>query len=219
MADVETGGDRPMLPPDITGFDALANRAALAKTKGAGQGVINDRNAYLRNANEDQRSMIGQKYYAKQFVPNAQALHGSPDDFLNVILGGDQSFLKGLADDTGTPTPPPIGGGNGGDNVGSMIGPGNNNNNSGSGGGGFDQNGYMQSIQQMINTLLSNQQNQFNSTISGMQGSSPTLSVGSVSNSQGDAASRARSRNTNGIVSTLAARRGRRAAPTARRYF
>ena len=204
-----SGGDPYVAPPDISGFDALANQAAQARTKSAGRNVINARNSYLLGAGQDQRRAIGQKYYAKQFAQNTPALHGdNPGNFLNVILGGDDSFLQGLADDTGNKggnyrdeggqgpiyVGPPGGGG------GSSIGNGGNN------GGEFSS--QLSELQRLVETLRNNQ-----------QGSAPTLSVGSVSNAQGSAASRARSRNSGGIVNTLASRRGRQGSARPRRYF
>lgn len=206
-----SGGDPYVAPPDISGFDTLANQAAQARTKSAGRNVINARNSYLLGANQDQRRAIGQKYYAKPFAQNTNALHGdNPGEFLNVVLGGDDSFLQGLADDTGNKGGNGYGGqtegGQGPIFVGPPGGGGGSIGNGGNNGGEFGS--QLSELQKLVETLRNNQ-----------QGSAPTLSVGSVSNEQGSAASRARARNSGGIVNTLASRRGRQASARPRRYF
>ncbi len=201
-----SGGDPYVAPPDISGFDSLAGRAAQARTKSAGRDVINARNSYLLGASQDQRRAIGQKYYAKQFAQNTPALHGdNPGDFLNVILGGDDSFLQGLADDPGNK------GGYGGNIEGNggpiYVGP-----PGGGTGGGNNYGQQISELQKLIQTLMNNQNNS--------SGGSTTLSAGSVGNMTGSAAERAQRRNTQGIASTLSQRsRGRRSSSAGRRYF
>lgn len=182
---------------DISFFDKLAAEAGTTRNKGAGRNLITRRNALLTQYDPYQRHKVGQTYYGKQ---NKRAGDegsffdfGGPEagNFIDLINDGDDQFLQGLADDPGTGTPP--GGG------------------SGSTSGGNDW-------QETIRQLLANQQNQFNSTLASFQNSAPTLSVGSVSNAQGTAASRARARNAGGIVNTLS-RRGRQSSQRPRRYF
>ena len=185
---------------DIGAFDVLAKEAGNTRNKGAGRDLISRRNALLNTYNPYQRQKVGQTYYSQhnKMAGDEGSFYdyGGPEasSFIDLIDTGDDQFLQGLADDPGTGTPPPGGGNNGG-------------------GGGQPEN-----WQSIINQLLQNQQNQFNSTLQGFQNSAPTLSVGSVGNAQGTAAARARARNSGAIVNTLS-RRGRQSSARPRRYF
>lgn len=191
-------------PADTWFFDQLANEAGQTRTKAAGRNLIQRRNTALSAYTANQRAAVGNKYYRPQaggdegFL-STSPLTSDPNAFINLISRGDDQFLQGLADDPGSG-----GGGNSGG--------GNNGGNSGGG------NGAPENWQSIINQLLQNQQNQFNSTLQGFQNSAPTLSVGSASNAQGSAASRARARNSGAIVNTLS-RRGRQSSARPRRYF
>ena len=194
---------------DISFFDKLAGEAANTRTKGAGRDLIGRRNAALQGYNPYQRYKVGQNYYSQH---NKRAGdEGSfgdfdaenPNSFINLIGQGDNQFLQGLADDTGNT------GGGGGGNTGNTGGGGNNNTGNTGGAGNW---------QELINQLLANQNDQFKNMQQQFQSSAPTLSVGSVGNRQGAAATRARARNTGGIINTLS-RRGRQSSARPRRYF
>lgn len=204
---------------DISMFDMLANEAARTRTKSAGRDLINRRNNLLGTLDPYQRAKVGNQYYM------SDPRYGRPDEgflpqdsatnFIDLISRGDNDFLQGLADDYGS-------GGNTGTGGGNTNNGGNTGNTGGSGGnsgGNFDPGAFQSQIQQLIQTMMGNQQSQFNNTLASMQGSAPTLSAGSVSNMYSSAADRANSRRS-GIANTLA-QRGRRSSSRgpARRYF
>ena len=199
---------------DINSFASLANEAANTKKKGAGRDLIGRRNALLSSYDPYQRYKVGQTYYGHRNLRASD--EGSlwdynasdPNQFINLIDDDDTQFLQGLADDTGSGG----GGGSGGGAGGGGTDGGNNT-------GGFNAAEFQQQMQNMINQLLQSQQGQFNSALNSFRGSAPTLSVGSVSTQQGTPSARASARNSGGLVSTLAARRGRRAGARPRRYF
>lgn len=200
---------------DISMFELLANEAGRTRTKGAGRDLINRRNNLLGTLDPYQRAKVGNQFYM------SDPRYGRPDEgfmpqdsatnFIDLISRGDNDFLQGLADDYGSGgNTGPSGGGNSG---------GNNGGGSNTGGGNFDPNAFQSQIQQLIQTMFSNQQNSLNNSLSSLQGSAPTLSAGSVGNMYSTASDRANSRRS-GIVNTLA-QRGRRGSSrgSSRRYF
>lgn len=198
---------------DISLFDILANEAGRTRTKAAGRDLIARRNNLLQTYDPYQRAAVGNKYYRGGVYDNPDEGYypqNSATNFIDMIGRGDNSFLQGLADDYGS------GGSTGGSNT-------NNNNQNNSGGGNslgtFDPNAFSSQMQEMIRTMMNNQQSQFNNTLASLQGSAPTLSAGSVGNAGMTAADRASARRSGGIVSTLASRGRRPSRSSTRRYF
>ncbi len=203
---------------DISLFDILANEAGRTRVKGAGRDLIARRNNLLNQYDPYQRAAVGNKYYRGGVWDNPEEGYypqASSTNFIDMIARGDNAFLQGLADDYGSGGGSGTGtSGGGGDTQGGptgIVG--------GGGGSTFDPNAFQSQMQQLIQTMFNNQQSQFNNTLASMQGSAPTLSVGSVGNAGATAADRAAARR-GGIVGTLASR-GRRGSgrSQARRYF
>lgn len=198
---------------DINLFDILANEAGRTRTKGAGRDLIARRNNLLQSYDPYQRAKVGNTYYKSAdlgFGDEGYMPQDSGTNFIDLIGRTDNSFLQGLADDYGN-------GGNTGTNGGNNSNQ-NQNQQGGQSGQVFDPGAFQSQMQQLIQTMLGNQQTQFNSTLASMQGAGPTLSAGSVGNMYQTAADRAKSRRS-GIVNTLASRGRRSASRPQGRYF
>ena len=196
-------------------FNILANEAGRTRTKAAGRDLIARRNNLLTTMDPYQRARVGNQYYRGGVYDNPDEGYypqQSATNFIDMISRGDNQFLQGLADDYGSGGN--TGGSNGGQQGGQtgVVGGGNGGSNL------FDPNAFQGQMQQMIQTLLGNQQTQFNNTLASMQGSAPTMSAGSVGNMYQTAADRAKSRRS-GIVNTLASRGRRSASRPQGRYF